>query len=445
MGMSTNDPAGLWFVHRSHRDGPLSRRVRRLTLAAAPGHEDPDPILLLWFQKLLAQARTVAEPDRIADAALGGRVAGLTTVFDTVKAKRLPIPKTIAALERFLRAHLHVEGGADHLRVTDHTLRVLTTDDDGPIAYYFLDDEAVAAHADRVGFLMLDDPRLPDGAGADAFRPPVKPTPLLPAGTGAGTTFACLLTHHHGPAVPGRVVAWAGVRLPDLAAHLRTVIPHATPAAVADAGLETWPVELRLLRAQVDPADRLLSSALERCAAYPLDGLADADAVNRLGLGDHASARAEFKAAAAQLAGPGPEPAIVHEGDHVAVLCAHTSQDHGYQQWILFDDRWAAAQPNLAASIVRYASDWDPFIWRKPKKKSAKESAADTLLRSWERGIGKRTEADAEPYKLSARYVVGSLLQHASFGLGAVELIDGSKIQVVFQDARRMLVHGRVA
>lgn len=127
------------------------------------------------------------------------------------------------------------------------------------------------------------------------------------------------------------------------------------------------------------------------------------------------------------------------------MLCARGATGHGFQQWILFDDRWASAQPDLAASILRYAGDWDPFVWRKPKKKSPRESAADTLQRAWARGVGKRTEADAEPYHLSARYIVGSLLRHAQFGLGAVELIDGSKIQVVFQDARRTLVHGRVA
>ena len=379
-----------------------------MTVAATPGHEKPDPVLLVWFQKVLGLARAAADPDRVTDEALGGRVSGLATAFDAMKAKRLPIPKTIAALERFVRARLPVEGGEDHLRVTEHTLRVLTADDEGPVAYYFFDDEAVRAHPDRVGFLLLDDPRLPDvgGIGPAGFRSPVTATPLVPAGTGAGTTFACLLTNSDGPAQPGRVVTFAGVRMPVLASHLRSV-------AATDVAVDTWPPELRLLAAQIGPGDRSLAPALARCA---------------------------------RLAEPGgAESSIIHESERVAVLCARGATGHGFQQWILFDDRWASAQPDLAASILRYAGDWDPFVWRKPKKKSPRESAADTLQRAWARGVGKRTEADAEPYHLSARYIVGSLLRHAQFGLGAVELIDGSKIQVVFQDARRTLVHGRVA
>jgi hypothetical protein len=33
----------------------------------------------------------------------------------------------------------------------------------------------------------------------------------------------------------------------------------------------------------------------------------------------------------------------------------------GYQQWFLFDTVWAAAHPDLAASLLRYAEDRDPL------------------------------------------------------------------------------------
>jgi len=401
--MTPNEPASLWFVFRSPNAGPLSRRIRCLPIAGTPGHEEPDPALLVWFQKQLGRARTAAEPESMVDEVLGGRVPGFASLFEAVKAKRLPAPKTIAALEKLLRTHLEVANPDDNIRVTEHTLRVLTEVDGVPVAYAFFDDETLAAHPDRLAFLMLEDPNLPDGVGAGAFRTPVKATPLLPAGIGAGTTYACLFTHQTGFTPPGQVVAFPGVRLPDLAAHLRTLIPPST-----DDGLESWPQELRRLRTHVGPNDRSLTAALT--------------------------------AAAAESGAGAP---IIHEHEHVTTMCAPITTPAGHQQWVLFDDRWAATHPQLAGAIMRAASEWDPFPWRKPKKKAPKVSAADTLMRAWSRGVDDRTEADAQPYQLSGRYAVGTLLRHAHFGLGAVESVDGSKISVVFQDARRTLVHGK--
>ena len=32
-----------------------------------------------------------------------------------------------------------------------------------------------------------------------------------------------------------------------------------------------------------------------------------------------------------------------------------------HDQWFVFDDRWAAAHPDLAQSLLRYAVHWDPL------------------------------------------------------------------------------------
>ena len=39
----------------------------------------------------------------------------------------------------------------------------------------------------------------------------------------------------------------------------------------------------------------------------------------------------------------------------------YASTVFGYQQWYLFDDMWAAAHPDLAASLLRYATSWNPY------------------------------------------------------------------------------------
>ncbi|MGW3853458.1 hypothetical protein [Micromonospora arida] len=33
----------------------------------------------------------------------------------------------------------------------------------------------------------------------------------------------------------------------------------------------------------------------------------------------------------------------------------------GFDQWFLFDTRWAAANQDLARSLLRYAAHWDPY------------------------------------------------------------------------------------
>jgi hypothetical protein len=33
----------------------------------------------------------------------------------------------------------------------------------------------------------------------------------------------------------------------------------------------------------------------------------------------------------------------------------------GHERWYLFDDVWARAHPDLAASLLRSAAGWDPF------------------------------------------------------------------------------------
>src|SRR5262249_2277338 len=125
--------------------------------------------------------------------------------------------------------------------------------------------------------------------------------------------------------------------------------------------LDTWPVELRLLRAMLKPKEKTIGPALSRLTAYPLDYVGER-ANSRLGVGPQASALAEFQAAAGSRS-PSGEPArsIVHTGDDVAVLCAHARKHFGYQQWILFDDWGAGAKATLASSLPRYAGGWAPF------------------------------------------------------------------------------------
>lgn len=430
--MVMEERPGVWFVYRSHYEGPLSRRVRRLNA----------PSILAWFQDRFQEARGSATPAEVGQGDLGGPVHGLGAIFEAVKEQQLPTPKTVAALTKLLRKHLQVEGGPDPIRIDDHTLRVLTGDGKIALAYYFFDDSAVRRHRSRIAYLLQDDPRLPNGDAEGKFEPPVEVPSLLPDEEGEGTTYACLLTFHDGDSIPGKAVAFPGVRLPGLAAHLRRVVPASDGSSGSAEHLDAWPVELRLLRAMVEPSDRSIAPALARCAAYPLSSIAVEGDHARLGVGAHEAAREEFAAAALGRQSEGdPSATLVHEGTHVAVLCAHTSPQFGHQQWILFDDRWGVAQPELAASLLHYARGWDPFVVRKAPARSPEELAAARKARGWKGAVGDRAAADARAYRTTDRFTQAELVQHAKFGLGVVQRVELGKVEVLFKDGPRILAH----
>src|SRR4029078_12796947 len=109
---------------------------------------------------------------------------------------------------------------------------------------------------DRVAYLLLEKPRLPTKIGKGRYKPPLAITKLAPKGRGECSTYACLLPFADSESLPGEVVAFDGVRLPELAAHLRKSTP------------KDWPFELRLLRAKLGDEDDL-AAGLKACANYP--------------------------------------------------------------------------------------------------------------------------------------------------------------------------------
>jgi hypothetical protein len=190
---------------------------------------------------------------------------------------------------------------------------------------------------------------------------------------------------------------------------------------------------MRLLRAFLVAERPDLERALERAATYPLNAVVNGGSTNLLGIGPHKDAKEEFIRAARNRYHDGdPQKSIVQVGRHVAMLCVHASNSFGYQQWILFDDRWAAAHVDLASSLLWYASRWDPFA----------EPEAKPRVRGVEIEAEGEGEAAVRPYRPAERFSKGERVMHAKFGLGLVQEAEATKIIVVFSDGMRTLAHG---
>ena len=127
----------MHFVYRSHCEGQLSKRVRRL----------PDESVLNWFRR----GWHCDDPESWVENELGGDVYGLDSVFEAARKHGLSRPATTSELRELLHEHLYVEGDEDFICLDDHSLRVRTDDDEVELAYLFLDDEVVAGRSPRPG------------------------------------------------------------------------------------------------------------------------------------------------------------------------------------------------------------------------------------------------------------------------------------------------------
>lgn len=340
----------VYLVVRAPQAGPLGKRVVELDA----------PSVLGWFQRAWGESLRT-DPGAYVRQTLGS-VYGLSSVFQAAREHRLPPPQTFEELAALLRTWLYTEG---EVRVEDGSVRVLTDDDEVSIAYAFVDAETAQARPERFRYLLHSPWALPDGASDGPWSPPEIPTVSLSPGTGAGETCAVLLNFTDwGLSVhPARTFRFPGVRLPDLAAHLCAASP------------QRWPHELRILRGLLDPASPKLEAGLRDATRFPVEAFG-AQAPLSLGEGPQPDARAAILAAARGLPVTGqPELCRVRCRPHVAQLCLHVDAVLGYQQWFFFDDRWAAAHPELARSLLWYSHSWDPLAPRQRVESPAPQQA----------------------------------------------------------------------
>ena len=141
----------MFFVYRTHYEGPLSLRVRQI----------PDASVLDWFRR----GWDCDDPWDWIEAELDGHVYGFGSIFETARANGHSPPQTVDELRTLLHEQWYVEGGTDDIRLDEHSLRVRDDDDEVELAYFFLDDDVVAARGDRLAYLLHAAWPLPGDAG----------------------------------------------------------------------------------------------------------------------------------------------------------------------------------------------------------------------------------------------------------------------------------------
>jgi hypothetical protein len=336
----------VYFVYRSHYEGPTGKLARRFD----------DPSVLVWFQ---SHWRGIADPDEAAAYAeelLGCRVYGFASLFDAIAEHAIPSPATARELAGVLEEHLYVEG---EVRCRPHVIQALTDDDEIELAYFFLDDAYLARHAEKAAFLLHEPFELPADAAEEGLAATTRTKKLRPSGRGAGATYLAVLGYDDSSSLTDLEGAYRieGVRLSDLASFL----VDATPG-------EGWPFELLLLRTQVAAVfANEIAEGLEKTGRIPVNEVSDAVYDGRMPLETASETERAILVALEHVFNRERQDdtgrlSRVQSENHVAQLAIHVATWDGvpmFHRWILFDDLWLAAHPELGNAILRYASRWD--------------------------------------------------------------------------------------
>jgi hypothetical protein len=77
---------------------------------------------------------------------------------------------------------------------------------------------------------------------------------------------------------------------------------------------------------------------------------------------------------------------------------------------------------------------------------SSEERSARARDRKWQKAVGDRAETEMIAYTVNRTFTADELLRHPTLGEGVVtRVIDANKIEVLFREGPRTLIHGRTA
>ena len=349
----------VYFVYRCHYNAPGERHVRRFEFDT----------VVDWVRSIWKPIPDNKQAYQYAEDLLGGLdVYMFGRMFIAIAEESLPPPENMEqVMEGFL--HLYVQG-EDH---GPHHLQILTDDDEREMALYIFDDHFRASAPGLTDFLLLDGWELP-GTGSDA-RPArlADVRPLAHAGDGEGTLYAFSLFTEDSSNLTDLCggTRVEGVRVPDLC---RYVLTHPDEDAL-DFGLRSIRENLQEILGSPSREDAGFLAAIRDNPGEQIHWTVYSDWLyerrGRPPAGLHlleASLRAEKYPEARKNRNPSLDRVKVTP--HMAQACKHEGRwpdspvlwftpHDSYAQWIYFDDLWAAANPTLAAGLLRFAARWD--------------------------------------------------------------------------------------
>jgi hypothetical protein len=365
----------VWYVYRSFDVAPTGKHLQRFD----------DDTVLEWFQRnwgYLAVEDIDLADERLIEV-LGHDGWPLSMPFVRSAEQGLPPPESIEDVLVRMRASF---GNEEVSSPSPHVVEMMTEEDGEGGAVYFFDGHFLKESGFRTAYLLHDDWRLPPGSGDGSFTPTAETKELEPVGNGPGATYAVFLVRESKYPIDDLSPAWRidGVRLPDLARHLLAAPPASAsylrllpelafagvslPEPMDEAFLSAvrtnssdaanWAAwsDWRAEHGEESPGIGLLRAAFARMARLP--GSVQDQLVRRSPTRSLLEMEAEHRDQLRQT-----PKSLLHGEEHLIQMCLDGSHDDDagpyFGQWILFDDLWASAHPELADALLTWCARWD--------------------------------------------------------------------------------------
>jgi len=132
-------------------------------------------------------------------------------------------------------------------------------------------------------------------------------------------------------------------------------------------------------------------------------------------------------------------------GSDIEAYCPKCKADTAHTVITKYEDEVRRVQCSPCGDVHSYRKPRGEADEEIPEPVSAKKRAV-AKKPTWEEArakIGEKHMANARPYSIRDHYADMDIVSHPKFGVGFVTEISENKVEVTFQDERRVLVHNR--
>ncbi len=352
----------VWFVYRCHYDLPATKFVKCFE----------EPTILEWFRTYCKPIPDRDEAEGYVQAMLGIKPYAFAYCLTILAEENVQPPRNTRELHRTFHSSWSIQG---EWICQEHAIQGLDDDDEGAMAFYIFDDVFASKHPERVAWLMHEDWRLPADAGTGPFKPTRPIKRFQPLGDWEGTTYLVFLSDIDSSELAdlsGEARRLDGVQLPQLARLLSSVSEARQDEYEWYGDLMDLAREILLDHPDGDPLEKVF---LQELRTNPQDdthwniygdwleerGRPRAElwllqrALDRISKRKPHEHYPKIPVPTNSLSQWRVEPHLAQLSLHTGTVWSHQVFDH----WILFDDLWASAHPDLANSLLRYLDRWD--------------------------------------------------------------------------------------
>ncbi len=133
-------------------------------------------------------------------------------------------------------------------------------------------------------------------------------------------------------------------------------------------------------------------------------------------------------------------------GGDVDAHCTKCKMELAHVIVAMVDTRPKRVECKTCGSTHNYRSNTDVKEATKRKTKRTTTKAAQAQAQDYETALAGRDIASAQRYRITEEFQEGAVVDHKKFGLGVVtRVLSGSKIEVIFREGSKTLVHQRAA